>query len=390
VRIPGFTSTGSKRPDALYGFGAPRGLPVKLARAEGAFVWDVEGRRYLDFIMGLGAVALGYAHPAVASAAKAAIDAGVVGPLAPEAEELLAEQLASVIPMLERCRFLKTGAEATAAAVRLARAHTGRDLVLRSGYHGWLDWCQAAGSPGVPAAVTALGDILPFNDVEAGRTLIRDRGERLAAVVIEPVVEEAPSKEWLEMLRQETQRVGAVLVFDEIKTAFRIAPGGATERYGVVPDLMVLGKAVANGFPLAVVGGHHSVMERARQVWISSTLATEMVSLAAAQATITVIVRESVPEHLQRVGKLWWDGLSQLAARHPAVVAGVGGIPPMSFLRFASEVAGAEVARAAAERGLLFKRSAYNFVSLAHTPELIQQALGILDQACAQAAGRAG
>ena len=388
MRIPGFTSTGSKRPDALYGFGAPRGLPVKLSHAEGAFIWDVEGRRYLDFIMGLGAVALGYGHPAVATAAKAAIDAGVVGPIAPESEELLAEELAGVIPMLERCRFLKTGAEAAAAAVRLARAHTGRDVVLRCGYHGWLDWSQSPGSSGVPAAVTALSDILPFNDPEAGRALIRGCGDRLAAVVVEPVVEQAPSREWLEMLRQETLRVGAVLVFDEIKTAFRIAPGGATERYGVLPDLMVLGKAIANGFPLAVVGGQRAVMERARQVWISSTLATEMVSLAAARATVTVMVRQSVPGHLQRVGQPWWDGLARLAARHPAVVAGVAGIPQMCFLRFAGEAAGAEVARAAAERGLLFKRSAYNFVSLAHTPELVQGALEVLDEACAHAAGR--
>jgi glutamate-1-semialdehyde aminotransferase len=390
VRIPGFTSTGSKRPDALYGFGAPRGLPVKLVRAEGAFIWDVEGRRYLDFIMGLGAVALGYAHPAVSAAAKAAIDAGVVGPLAPEAEESLAEQLATVIPMMERCRFLKTGAEAGAAAVRLARAHTGRDLVLRCGYHGWLDWAQSPGSPGVPAAVAALAEVIPFNDTETCRSQIRARGDRLAAVVVEPVVEAAPSKEWLVMLREETRRVGAVLVFDEIKTGFRIAPGGATERYGVVPDLMVLGKAIASGFPLAVVGGHHSVMERARQVWISSTLATEMVSLAAASATVSVMVREAVPAHLQRVGQFWWEGLSRLAARHPAVIAGVAGIPQMCFLRFASEGASAEVARAAAERGMLFKRSAYNFVSLAHTPELIQHALGVLDEACVQAAGHVG
>jgi len=156
----------------------------------------------------------------------------------------------------------------------------------------------------------------------------------------------------------------------------------------VSPDLMVLGKAIANGFPLAVVGGQRAVMERARQVWISSTLATEMVSLAAARATVTVMVRESVPGHLQRVGQPWWDGLARLAARHPAVVAGVAGIPQMCFLRFAGEAAGAEVARAAAERGLLFKRSAYNFVSLAHTPELVQGALEVLDEACAHAAGR--
>lgn len=390
MRIPGFTSTGSKRPDALYGAGAPRGMPVKLARASGAYAWDAEGRRYLDFLMGLGAVALGYGHPEVAGAAKAAIDAGVVGALAPEAEELLAEELADAIPVLERCRFLKTGAEAVAAAVRLARASTGRDRVLRCGYHGWLDWAQAPGSPGVPAAVSALAEELPFNEVDTGRSLIRARGDRLAAVVVEPVIEEAPSLEWLTMLREETRRVGAVLVFDEIKTAFRIALGGAAERYDVVPDLMVLGKAIANGLPLAVVGGGRAIMEHARKVWISSTLATEMVALSAARATVGIMLRESVPVHLDRVGRLWWQGLSLLAARYPGLIGGVGGIPQMCFLRFHAEGSGGEVVRAAARRGLLVKRSAYNFVSLAHTPEMIEQALGVLDDACHEAAGQAG
>ena len=390
MRIPGFTSTGSKRPDALYGAAAPRGMPVKFARASGAWVWDAEGRRYLDFIMGLGSVALGYGHPEVAGAAKAAIDAGVVGALAPEAEELLAEELASAIPMLERCRFLKTGAEAAAAAVRLARAYTGRDLVLRCGYHGWLDWAQAPGSPGVPAAVTALADVLPFNDVDTGRSQIRARGDRLAAVIVEPVIEQAPSLEWLTMLREETRRVGTVLIFDEIKTAFRIALGGAAERYGVVPDLMVIGKAIANGFPLAVVGGDRAVMERAREVWISSTLATEMVALSAARATVEVMRRESVPLHLGRMGRLWWQGLTLIAARYPGLISGVGGIPEMCYFRFVDEESGGDVVRAAARRGLLFKRSAYNFVSLAHTPEMIEQALGLLDEACGEAAGRAG
>ena len=257
MRIPGFTSTGSKRPEALFGAGAPRGLPVRLARAAGAEVWDTEGREYLDFIMGLGAVALGYGHPAVNAAAHAAIDSGVIGPLPPELEERVAERLAAMMPWMERIRFLKTGAEAVAAAVRLARAHTAREVVLRCGYHGWLDWSQPVGTPGVPAALFALSEEIPFNDVERGRSVIRLLGNRVAAVVIEPVVERAPSGAWLTMLRE------------EIKTGFRLAPGGAAERYNIDPDLVVLGKALANGFPLAAVGGRRDVMEQARTTWIS-------------------------------------------------------------------------------------------------------------------------
>lgn len=385
MRVPGFTSTGSKRPDALYGLGAPVGLPVRMVRAAGAEVWDVEGRRYLDFIMGLGAVALGYAHPAVNAAASAALHAGVVGPLAPEAEERLAERLGGLLPWMERTRFLKTGAEAVAAAVRLARVHTGRERVLRCGYHGWLDWCQPAGTPGVPAVVAALASELPFGDIERGRKLIRSGGDRLAAVVVEPIVERAPAPEWFAMLREETRSVGAVLILDEVKTAFRLALGGAAERWQIDPDLVVLGKALANGFPLAAVGGRREIMEEARRSWISSTLATEFLGLAAAEATLEVMVEARVPLHLGRIGGRLQSGLERLVGQYPALLAGVGGIPEMCFLRFMSDEAGARLARLAAERGVLFKRSAYNFVSLAHDLAAVDGALGVLEEACREA-----
>lgn len=385
MRIPGFTSTASKRPEALYGAGAPRGLPVRLTRASGCEVWDSEGRRYLDFIMALGAVSLGYGHPEVNAAAHAAIDAGVVGPLAPELEERVAERLARLVPWMERTRFLKTGAEAMAAAVRLARARTGREIILRSGYHGWLDWCQPAGTAGVPAATFSLSAEIPFNDVEQGQRLIRASGDRLAAVVIEPVVEVAPTPEWLAMVREETARTGALLVLDEIKTGFRLAIGGAAERYGIAPDLVVVGKALANGFPLAAVAGRREVMEVARQTWISSTLATEFVALAAADATLGVIADQGVPAHLTEVGGRLLDGIAELSLRHPALIAGTGGLPEMCFLRYTSEEAGIHVARRAAERGLLFKRTAYNFVSLAHDAASVERALALLDEACDEA-----
>ncbi len=382
MRIPGFTSTASKRPEALFGAGAPRGLPVRFTRSAGARLWDEEGREYLDFVMALGAVGLGYGHPAVSRAAHAAVDAGVVGSLPPEAEERLAERLAGLVPVMERTRFLKTGAEAVAAAVRLARTHTGRDGLLRCGYHGWHDWCQAPGASGVPGAVTALADELPFNDPERARALIRLIGDRLAVVVIEPVIEGPPSAEWLAVLREETRRVGALLVFDEIKTGFRVALGGAAERYGGEPDLVVLGKALANGFPLAAVGGRRAVMEDARRAWISSTLATELVALAAAEATLTVMEGKQVPTHLGAVGRVLFDGLTELALRYPLLLEGAAGLPEMCFLKYRSEETGIRLARQAAERGVLFKRSAYNFVSLAHDGGLVQQALAVLDESC--------
>ncbi len=374
-RVPGFTSTGSKRPDALFG------TPARMTRASGCRVWDEDGREYVDFVMGLGAVALGYGHPEVNRAATAGIAAGVVGPLPPVAEATLAEALAKSIPWLERVRFLKTGAEAVAAAVRLARVATGRDAVLGCGYHGWLDWCQGA-TEGVPAAVRGLFAELPFNDVAGGRDLIRARGPQLAAVVVEPVIVAEPTREWLQMLRTETARAGAILIFDEIKTAFRLSIGGAVARYQVqpAPDLVVVGKALANGFPLAAVGGRADLMETASRTWISSTLATEGVALAAAQATLEVFERDHVCDHLHRVGTRLLHGLHALQRAHPRVVTGVGGIAEMCFLHYATEELSRSVASRAAQRGLLFKRTAYNFVSLAHDEGTVDRALAMLHE----------
>lgn len=379
-RVPGFTSTGSKRPEALFGAAVDDELPSRLVRAAGARVWDESGREYLDFVMALGAVGLGYGHPAVNAAATAAIAAGTVGPLPPVEEEQLAEALARRMPWMERIRFLKTGAEAVAAAVRIARVFTGREEVLACGYHGWHDWCQGR-TEGVPQGTRAVFAELPFNDAERAREMIRYRGKRLAAVVVEPLVVTEPSREWLETLRAETSDAGAVLVFDEIKTAFRLAVGGAAERYGVTPDLAVIGKAFANGFPLAAVGGRADVMAAVNRTWISSTLATESVALAAALATLTVYESEPVCAHLHRVGTRLLHGLHRLQREHRQVATSVGGVAEMCFLHFTSEELSSRVAVQCARRGLLFKRTAYNFVCYAHTEDDVDGALGTLGEA---------
>jgi glutamate-1-semialdehyde 2,1-aminomutase len=376
--IAGFTSTGSKRPETLFGTHDPD-LPVRMVHSSGYRVWDQNDREYIDYIMGLGSVALGYGHSEVTHAAVEAIEDGVVGPLPPVLEEELAAQICQLMPWVEQLRFLKTGAEAMAAAVRLARVATRRDRVLGCGYHGWLDWSQSA--EGVPRATQDLYAKLPFNDVAESRKLIRAAGDGLAAVTFEPVILREPHPEWLTVLREETQRVGALLIVDEIKTVCRIAVGGACERYGIRPDLVVMGKALANGFPLAAVGGRREVMAGVSRTWISSTLATELVSLAAARATLDVMVARRVPEHLRRVGRRLFEGLGSLQEKHPDIITGVGGIPEMCFLQYAAEEVSRSVTAGCAHAGLLFKRSAYNFVSLAHDEPVIGQTLQILDEA---------
>jgi glutamate-1-semialdehyde 2,1-aminomutase len=376
--LAGFTSTGSKRPETLFGSHDPD-LPSRMTRSSGCRVWDESGREYIDYVMGLGSVALGYGHPEVTRAATAAVEAGVVGPLAPVLEEELAAEICRLIPWIEQVRFLKTGAEAMAAAVRLARVATGREHILGCGYHGWLDWCQ--GAAGVPRATRALYGELPFNEPARARELIRAAGDRLAAVVFEPVVVAEPDPEWLRALRDETTAMGALLVVDEIKTVCRLAVGGASERYGIRPDLAVMGKALANGFPLAAVGGRSDVMAGVGRTWISSTLATEFVSLAAAQATLRVMVSLGVPDHLSKVGSRLLSGLRTLHHEHSDLVTGVGGIPEMCFLQYGDETVSRAVTTACAQNGLLFKRSAYNFVSLAHQESIVDRTLAQLGEA---------
>jgi glutamate-1-semialdehyde 2,1-aminomutase len=379
-RVAGITSTGSKRPGALFG-AEDESTPLRMTRSSGCSVWDSEGREYVDYIMGLGSVALGYGHPDVTRAVAEAAQLGVVGPLPPVLEEGLAADLCRLIPWLERVRFLKTGAEAMAAAVRLARVSTGREAVLGCGYHGWLDWCQTREGRGTPDSVRALYKELPFNDAERSREMIRAAGDRLAAVVFEPVILEPPDPAWLAVLREETLRTGALLVADEIKTVCRLAIGGGCERFGIRPDLVVIGKAIANGLPLAAVGGRADVMDAVSRTWISSTLATEFVSLAACRATLAAMVQAEVPAHLTRVGTRLLAGLQSLATAHPELAVRAAGLPEMCLLEYRDEPVSGRVATACAARGLLFKRSAYNFVSLAHDEATVERTLGILGDA---------
>lgn len=380
--IPGGTSTGSKRPAAM--FGAHPG-PGRMRRAAGCRVWDADGREYLDTTMALGAVALGYGHPDVVEAITRAAGDGVVGPLPPLVEARLADKLLMWVPGAEGVRFLKTGAEAVAAAVRIARVYTGRDAVITCGYQGWLDWCQDA--PGVPRAVRALRTAVAFNDVEGLDRAAAAAGD-LAAIVVEPVVDAAPERPWLDALRRVAEARGAVLVVDELKTGIRFGPGGAAARYGARPHLVVLGKALGNGLPIAAVAGPRDLMEAAERTWISSTLATEYVSLAAAEAVLDACVRHKAPEAIRMASARFMDGLTRLAARHDHIVREVKGVPELCYLAFIDDEASAAVASAAAARGLIFKRSAYNFMSLAHEDGAVDAALERLDEALG-AAGRA-
>jgi glutamate-1-semialdehyde 2,1-aminomutase len=367
--VVGGASTGSKRPDRLYGDGA--GLPTHFVRAAGCHVETVDGDRLLDCTMALGSVALAYGEPQLTRAVIETIASGSVSGLSHALEVEVAERFCGVVPCAERVQFLKTGAEAMSAAVRIARTYTNRDIVVGCGYFGWHDW--SSDSEGVSAITKQQFMRVPFDDVAALERAVSDAGNGLAAIVIEPIIERLPSKEWLERARLLCDAKGAVLVFDEIKTGFRLATGGYQQVAEITPDLAAFGKALANGFPLSVVCGNAALMDAAERTWISSTLASEAAGLAAAAAVLAWHDRVDVCASLADIGKEMRRVVG--AALEASGVSGVNveGIDPMWFLRFDSPEKEDAFLGAAVRNGVLFKKGAYNFAALAHDDDAIRE-----------------
>jgi len=387
--LPGGASTGSKRPDALYGALADDpALPTHFVRSQGCRVWDTNGRDFIDCGMALGAVGLGYADAAVTEAVQAAVAAGNVSTLTHRLEVEVAERIVSLFPGAEQLRFLRTGAEAGAAAVRLARAITGREHVLACGYFGWLDWNSDAA--GVPAASRELITWLPFNDSAALTQAVDNamaQGRAPAAIVIEPLVHDIASREWLQQARALATRHGALLIFDEVKTAFRVRSAGVQSLHGVTPDLTTLGKALANGFPLSAVLGPRDVMDAARRSWISSTAASETSGLAAAQAVLARHAAEDVCAGMAHAGRAMravvsaaleqgaalWHHNHTAPQPSPQPALQLSALGPDVMWRIETREADVLdlVVAAAADCGVLLKRGAYQFGALAHTTEAL-------------------
>lgn len=382
--IPGGSSTGSKRVEALYG-DAPLDdtLPTHYSRARGCSLFLVDRDSELEVVdctMALGSVAIGYADAHVLAAVGQAVGLGNVAGVPHTLEVSLAERLCDFIPCAEQVRFLKTGAEAVSAAVRIARTYTGRDRVVCAGYFGWHDWAGGEEVAGIPRGARADVVRVPFDDVEALERAVREAGDGLAAIVIEPVVERMPSAQWIARARALATAANAVLVFDEMKTGFRLKPGGYGELASVEPDLAVFGKALANGFPLAAVVGRADVMDAARRTWISSTLAGETTAIAAAHAVLDWHEREDVCSTLATIGAALRGAVDR--AISAAAVPGIAteGLDPMWLIRFADAEVEGQFVRTALEHGALFKRGAYNFAALAH-----EEAIGDVEAAASAA-----
>jgi glutamate-1-semialdehyde 2,1-aminomutase len=287
--------------------------PKYLKKGKGAHVWDVDGNEFLDYNMAIGPLSLGYAYSRVDEAIIAQLRDGITFSMMHELEVVLAELIHRVIPNAESIRISKTGADVTSAAVRVARAFTGRSKVLCCGYHGWHDWYIAVTSrnSGIPAAVKDLSATFEYNDLDSVRAAL---DEDTACVILEPFVFEAPKNNFLQELKALCAANGTLLIFDEMWTGFRIAVGGAQEYFGVVPDLACYSKAFANGMPISLLTGRRDVMRLfLEEVFFFTTFGGEALSLAAAIATIQEMIEKNVPAYLADKGRRLKEGYNLLA-----------------------------------------------------------------------------
>ncbi len=384
--IPAQTQVLAKGPTQYVNGVAPK----FVRRARGARVWDVDGNEFIDYTMAVGPISLGYSYEPVDEAIRRQLEDGINFSLVHPLEVEVAELIREVIPNAEAVRFSKTGAEVTSAAVRLARAYTGRDRVLCCGYHGWHDWYigLTPRDAGVPAAVKALVHTFAYNDLESVRAGL---DTETACVILEPMVFELPQPDFLPRLKALCAEYGALLIFDEMWTGFRLALGGAQEYFGVTPDLACYSKAIANGLPLAVLTGRHEVMQLLEdEVFFFTTFGGETLSLAAAKATITEMRLRNVPAYLAYQGQKLKDGYNQIAAdlKLSAVTSCVGH-PARTLVTFAGDEAlllKSLLQQELIKRGVLW--TGFHNLSFSHTNEeigytltAIREALTLLKQA---------
>ncbi len=311
-----------------------RGIePCFLERGSGCRVWDVDGNEYIDFRAGLGPITLGYAYPEVVEAVQAQAAEGFVYSYAHPLEVAVAKDLVELIPCAAQVRFLKTGGEAMAAVHRLARAHTKRDVILTCGYHGWVN---TMGRPGVPEAIQSVYEKLPWGDVEAFEAALRRYPFNVAAISVAcDYVGMGEAKVFLADLRRLCDEHGAVLIFDEIVTGFRLRTGGTQELFEVTPDLAVFAKGISNGAPLSCYLGKREIMETVRDVVISSTFGGDTLGLAAARAVIGVYQTNDVIGRLWERGEQLHSGVTEIAGRLD-VEASFAGFPPIGVFAFRS------------------------------------------------------
>jgi glutamate-1-semialdehyde 2,1-aminomutase len=344
--IPGGTQLLSKRPEMFL----PELWPAYYDRAKGCEVWDLDGNRYIDMsTMGVGSCVLGYADDDINKAVKSAVDKGNMCTLNAPEEVELAELLTELHPWAEMVRYARTGGEAMSVAVRIARAKTGKDIVLFCGYHGWHDWYLSSNladeksldghllpglNPmGVPRSLKGLTCPFNYNDAQGFQKLINEHKDSVGVVVMESIRNNSPDKEFIETIRRVTDEMGIILIVDEITAGFRLNNGGAHLLFGLEPDIAVFAKGISNGFPMAAIIGKRDVMEVAQDTFISSTYWTDRIGPTAALATINKIKDNNITEHLISTGNKVKDLWRTMASKHDIEIE-ISGIDPLGHFDF--------------------------------------------------------
>jgi len=369
----------------------PGEYPIFFERGRGGHVVDVDGNTYIDLLCAYGPVLIGHAEPEIDLAVKRRLDDGFCFSLAQRWQTELLDRLVALVPSAEMGLPLKTGSDATTAAVRIARAFTGREIVLRCGYHGWHDWC-VEDARGVPASHQQHTLAFHYNDLDAVDELLSRHRGRVAAILLTPVGHafdrqiEMPAPGFLAGLRALADDHGVVLVFDEVRTGFRVALGGAQQLYGVTPDMTVLGKGLANGYSLAALVGRREVMQAACEVFISSTYFPNSLELVAACATLDFCAREDVVGTIERRGRVLQRAIEEAIERH-GVPASCSPYPQLPFVHFdpaldpAAESRRTAFYRHAIRAGVFAHPRHHGFIAFRHTAEDLARVAQVFEDA---------
>jgi glutamate-1-semialdehyde aminotransferase len=369
--------------------------PVFLESGKGCRLTDVDGNEFIDFLCGYGPIILGYREGEVDEAVcRQVMDRGFCFTLTQKYQNLLADRLTELVPSAEMSIFLKTGSDATTASIRIARAHTGRLKVMRCGYHGWHDWCVEM-KGGIPGKFYEDVYEFRYNDLDQLEELMAVHGDDTAAIIMTPFGHpnhqkmQEPAPGFLEGVRQIADRYGAVLVYDEIRTCFRLSMGGAQKLYGVTPDLTVLGKAMANGYPISVVTGRKDVMAAAAdKLFISSTFFPNSDAFVAALKTIEILEREKVVENIWEKGGRLMKSIQDLIDRYD-VGAELTGVAPMFYVTFKKDETGAYKGKRRdfytqlIRKGFFFAPYHHAYISYRHTDDDLAAAVKAIDESLA-------
>jgi glutamate-1-semialdehyde 2,1-aminomutase len=379
--IPAQTQTLAKGPGQNIKGVAPK----YLQHGKGSHVWDVDGNEYIDYTMGVGPLSLGYAYDKVDEAIKKQLEDGITFSLMHPLEVEVAELIHKVVPNAESVRYSKVGADVTSAAVRVARAFTGRNKVLCCGYHGWHDWYIAVTdrNKGIPQAVQDLSFTFNYNDIQS---VIDSMDEDTACVILEPYVFDEPKDNFLQKLREVCTKNGTLLIFDEMWSGFRIAVGGAQEYFGVKADLATFSKAVANGMPISILTGRKDIMSLLdKDVFFFSTFGGEALSLAAAKATIHELIDKKVPQYLAKQGRKLKDEYNSIAQKLGMNYTKCLGFDCRTIMTFDGEKSGSNplemkslVQQEMIKRGILW--GGFHNVSFSHSDEDVKYTLKVYEE----------